>query len=221
MDGDPIDAERLVDITAQINMDTRLLTLDVPEGAWSIFVVYTTSKGGEDATKDYLNPLVKEATEVLIEEVYEPHYQHFKDEFGKTIQGFFSDEPRFGNIKGTDGYIGRPDMVLPWRDGLEKELGFDEKYLPLLWTDAEGLEKDIRFQYMDVVTELYSKNFTKVLADWCHAHGVWYLGHTIEDNGAHARLGYGTGHYFRTGRYGFCRYRCDWWADCSRHELSS
>ena len=197
VDGDPIDAERLVDITAQINMDTRLLTLDVPEGAWSIFVVYTTSKGGEDATKDYLNPLVKEATEVLIEEVYEPHYQHFKDEFGKTIQGFFSDEPRFGNIKGTDGYIGRPDMVLPWRDGLEKELGFDEKYLPLLWTDAEGLEKDIRFQYMDVVTELYSKNFTKVLADWCHAHGVWYLGHTIEDNGAHARLGYGTGHYFR------------------------
>lgn len=197
IDGDPINAEKLVDITAQINMDTRLLTLDVPEGAWSIFVIYTTSNGGEEATKDYLNPLIKEATEVLIKEVYEPHYQYFKNEFGKTIQGFFSDEPRFGNIKGTEGYIGRPDMVLPWKDGLEKELGFDEKYLPLLWVDAQGLEKDIRFQYMDVVTNLYSKNFTKVLADWCHAHNVCYLGHTIEDNGAHARLGYGTGHYFR------------------------
>ena len=80
---------------------------------------------------------------------------------------------------------------------LEKELGFEEKYLPLLWADAEGLEKDIRFQYMDIVTRLYNENFTQVLGDWCRAHHVWYLGHTIEDNGAHARLGYGTGHYYR------------------------
>ncbi len=47
VDENTIDAERLVDITAQINMDTRLLTLDVPEGAWSIFVVYTTTKAAK------------------------------------------------------------------------------------------------------------------------------------------------------------------------------
>lgn len=123
---------------------------------------------------------------MLIREVYEPHYTHYKEEFGKTIQGFFSDEPRFGNIKGTEGRMGT-DMVLPWRDGLEKELGFEEKYLPLLWADAEGLEKDIRYQYMDTVTRLYNENFTQVLGDWCRAHHVWYLGHTIEDNGAHAQ----------------------------------
>ena len=46
---------------------------------------------------------------------------------------------------------------------------------------------------MDLITKLYRDNFTKVLSDWCHVHGVLYLGHTIEDNGAHARLGYGTG----------------------------
>lgn len=122
-------AESICDITEQMNRESRLLTLDVPEGAWSIFVVYLTKKGGEQATQDYLNPLVREATEVLIREVYEPHYTHYKEEFGKTIQGFFSDEPRFGNIKGTEGRMGT-DMVLPWRDGLEKELGFEEKYLP-------------------------------------------------------------------------------------------
>lgn len=193
---DPVIAESICDITEQMNRESRLLTLDVPEGAWSIFVVYLTKKGGEQATQDYLNPLVREATEVLIREVYEPHYAHYKEEFGKTIQGFFSDEPRFGNIKGTEGRMGT-DMVLPWRDGLEKELGFEEKYLPLLWADAEGLEKDIRYQYMDTVTRLYNENFTQVLGDWCRAHHVWYLGHTIEDNGAHARLGYGTGHYYR------------------------
>lgn len=195
--GDLIDADTLTDITNQMRMNDHLLTLDVPDGAYSIFVVFMTRKGMEDATKDYLNPLVKEATQVLIQEVYESHFAHYRDEFGKTIQGFFSDEPRFGNFKGTKGWIGREDMPLPWRDGLEQEIEFDKKYFPLLWVSAGGMESTIRFQYMDIVTRLYNENFTKVLGNWCQTHGVWYLGHTIEDNGAHARLGYGTGHYFR------------------------
>ena len=194
---DAIAAASIADITDKMRMSDRLLKVDIPDGAYSIFVVFLTRNRGEESTKEYLNPLVKEATQVLVDTVYEPHFAHYSNEFGRTIQGFFSDEPRFGNIKGTDGYIGREDMVLPWREGLEKELDFDKKYLILLWTKAEGEEQSIRFLYMDKITRLYNDNFTKVLGDWCRAHGVWYLGHTIEDNGAHARLGYGTGHYFR------------------------
>ncbi len=194
--GDPIDPSTLIDITANMRMSDRLLTIDIPEGAYSIFTVFETDKGNEEATKDYLNPLVKEATQILIDEVYEPHFAHYKEEFGKTILGFFSDEPRFGNDKGCESSIGK-DMPLPWRAGLEKELGFEMKYLPLLWHDACGKESEIRFQYMDCITKLYNENFTAVLGKWCEGHGVWYLGHTIEDNGAHARLGYGTGHFFR------------------------
>lgn len=196
-DGDQIDSDRLVDITEHMNKKSRLLTLDVEEGAYSIFVVYETRKGGEEATNDYLNPLQKEATQILIDEVYEPHYKHYKEEFGTVIEGFFSDEPRFGNTKGTDAIIGHREMVLPWKKGLQEELEFDPKFLPLLWVNANGKEKEIRFQYMDLITRLYHENFTKVLADWCKKHHVLYLGHNIEDNGAHARLGYGTGHYFR------------------------
>lgn len=110
---DAIIADSIIDITSQMRISDRLLTLDIPDGAYSIFVVFLTRKGGEEATKDYLNPLVKEATQVLIDEVYEPHYAHYKNEFGKTIEGFFSDEPRFGNIKGAEGGIGTADMVLP------------------------------------------------------------------------------------------------------------
>lgn len=191
--------EHGVDVSGEVvgKRKDRLLTFDIPSGAWSVFCVHITKKNGEEAAKDYLNPLVKEAVQVLIDEAYEPHYQHYGAEFGKTIQGFFSDEPRFGNGKGTECRIGCPDMVLPWRTGLEKELGFEPKYLPLLWAEAEGMEKQIRFRYMDVITNLYRENFTEVLGSWCQNHGVWYLGYTIEDNGAHARLGYGTGHFFR------------------------
>lgn len=196
MKGNPIEEQTIIDITNNMRLSDRLLSLDIPAGAHRIFVVFETQEGLEKETKDYLNPLVKEATQILIDEVYEPHYEHYKDEFGKTILGFFSDEPRFGNAKGTDCGIGM-DMPLPWRRGLEEALPFDKKYLPLLWQQGKQKERDIRLLYMDLITRLYNENFTRVLATWCELHKVAYLGHTIEDNGAHARLGYGTGHYFR------------------------
>lgn len=193
--GDPIDIKTLIEIESRpVN---GILSLDIPKGSWSIFVVFSTPKGGEEATKDYLNPLVKEATQVLVDTVYEPHYKRYKDEFGKTILGFFSDEPRFGNQKGTESSIGKVEMVLPWRNGLEKELPFELKYMPLLFADANGKEAEIRYKYMDLITKLYGENFTAVMGQWCKERGVHYIGHNIEDNGAHSRLGYGTGHFFR------------------------
>ncbi len=193
--GDPVNGDAVKEITDCYH--NGILTWDIPPGNWSIFVIFQTRKRGEKATEDYLNPLVKEATQVLIETVYEPHYEQLGDEFGKTILGFFSDEPRFGNEKGTQSVIGREGMVLPWRPGLEKELGFERKLLPFLFADGGGIEKAVRCQYMDVITRLYNENFTRVLATWCEEHGICYLGHNIEDNGAHARLGYGAGHFFR------------------------
>ena len=53
-------------------------------------------------------------------------------------------------------------MVLPWREGLEKELEFDAKYLPLLWVNANGAEAEIRYRYMDLITKLYRDNFTNL-----------------------------------------------------------
>ena len=50
---------------------------------------------------------------------------------------------------------------------------------------------------MDVVSTLYGQRFTKRVGDWCRAHGVMYIGHIIEDQNAHARLGCSAGHYFR------------------------
>lgn len=197
LDGDPILAESITDITEKfINQDT--IALDVPKGDWSVFVIFATDEGGEETTKDYLNPLMKEATQVLVNEVYEPHFEHFGKYFGSTITAFFSDEPRFGNMRGTQGWLGQPDMVLPWRPGMANELTFEKNLLPLLWIPThDKKERDVRFEYMDFITKEYNRNFTKVLADWCEGHGVDYTGHNIEDNGAHARLGYGAGHFFR------------------------
>ncbi len=191
--------DSLKDITS--SYQDGYLNFELGSDHYSIFVIYKTTCGQEAATSDYLDPTLKEATDVLINEVYEKHFDRYQDEFGKTIVGFFSDEPRFGNIKGPDSIIGKTMMPLPYNDLVESELakqsGNNWVNLVFLFYGQGDMAGAMRFSYMDVVSNLYQENFSKHLGNWCQNHGVEYVGHVIEDNNAHARLGYGPGHYFR------------------------
>lgn len=199
-----VDDSQLIDISEHVEGD--MLYWDIPDGNWSIFVCYETTEGGEVATEGYLNPLVSEATDVLIDTIYEAHYEKYGEQFGHTIEGFFSDEPRFGNIKGPDAVIGKKDMPLPWYPNMDGEfasfLQIDRKELlrrlPLLYRGESEEAKQLRFEYMTFITDLYKKNFTERIGNWCARHGVKYIGHVIEDNNAHSRLGYGAGHFFKS-----------------------
>ncbi len=203
-----IDYESLMDITHCAQ--DGLLFWDVPEGNWRIFIMVSTREGGEVHTRDYLNPLEPEAVRLFLNYVYEAHYARYKEDFGKTIAGFFSDEPRFGNDSSYECYLGntnglitnyRHKVVIPWSRNLLSQLGEDfKKELPLLWYDAGKPTAQVRYTYMDLVSRLFGQNYTQQIGDWCRAHKVKYMGHVIEENGAHARLGYGAGHFFRSIR---------------------
>lgn len=179
-------------------------TFELPEGQWRIYVVYKTrTDGGNEA---YINMIDKVSAHTQIEGVYEAHYEHYADEFGKTIAGFFSDEPQFGNTNeiGFDMRLGKKKMPLPWSDELQSMMQekYGEqylKYLPYLFveTEEQNLGVQIRYDYMDFVSKLYQKNFSEPIGEWCREHGVEYIGHVVEDNGIHSRLGMGAGHYFR------------------------
>ncbi len=207
---DKLEFDSLMDITDHVQ--DGMLYWNVPEGNWRIFFLVQTREGGEEGTKDYLNPIEPEPVKAFLHYVYEEHYKHFADEFGKTIAGFFSDEPRFGNMASYEASLGCTDncdangrtvMVLPWSRTLLSQLneqwqGDFTKVLPCLWYDAGDRTADVRFVFMDLVSRLFAENYTQQIGDWCRAHNVKYIGHLIEDNGAHARLGYGAGHFFRS-----------------------
>jgi hypothetical protein len=199
-DGGTIDPSSLTDMTSAVH--DGVLYWDVPAGRWRVYVIVVARTGGEEWTKDYLNPLDPAATRVLLDAVYEPHYARYGDEFGRTIAGFFSDEPRFGNAGTYDARIGRYPMVLPWRDGMLERLsaawgGSFIPHLPCLWDEAGHPAARARVAYMDLVSRLYADGFSRPIGDWCRSHGARYIGHVVEDNGAHTRLGYGAGHFFR------------------------
>ena len=120
------------------------------------------------------------------------------------IAGFFSDEPELGNVKGYpfDNMLGQKDIRLPWSDELERKLTetWKEEFLtnlPALWYDSEEKTAKVRTEYMDAMTHLVHTCFSNQIGSWCQVHGVEYIGHIIEDDNAHARMGCSIGHYFR------------------------
>lgn len=173
--------EEVIDLTD--TFDGTFATFELPEGQWRVYVIYKTRTDG--GNESYINMIDKESAHTQIEGVYEAHYAHYADEFGKTIAGFFSDEPQFGNTSemGFDMNVGRRKMPLPWSDELQEMM--EEKYgnaflsyLPYLF--AETKEKQmgvqIRYDYMDMVSKLYQKNFSDMIGAWCREHGVEYIG---------------------------------------------
>jgi len=182
----------------------EFLTVRLPPGNWRVFVIYETKTDGGNPA--YINMLDRESVSTLLEAVYEPHYERYAQDFGQTFAGFFSDEPSFGNVSGFqfDEIIGRKEMPLPWSEEARQLMieALGEKWyihLPYLWTDSVEMQRCVhsRHTYMDIVTRLYERNFSRQLGEWCQARGVEYIGHVIEDNNVHARLGSGAGHYFR------------------------
>ena len=191
------------DVTHLVSAD-GYLHWDVPDGIYRLYIV-TKKLEACCANNDYVNFLEKDSVRLLVDEVYEKHYQHYKEEFGK-IAGFFSDEPGFYNCPGAlfDYHLkmGRRDMPLPWSETLLEQLsarmGTDVKiYLPCLWFEAGDMTAVTRFEYMRLITDLYRENFSEYLGIWGEERNVEYIGHVIEDGNAHGRLGPGTGHYFK------------------------
>lgn len=203
-DGSPVDvAYRVID---DADGNPSRLVFDAPAGLTQACVMFTSGKTSYN--EDYINMVDRASVAQLIDAVYEPHFEHLGDEFGKTILGFFSDEPGFANEKGTTGpdgisdtLIGKATAPLPWSAELERRLraALGERYLaelPHLW-DREPAGAHVRHVYMDIASTLYKECFCDQLGDWCRARGVQYIGHVIEDKDCHARLGVGAGHYFR------------------------
>ena len=201
-----LDFSTAVDLTPTMRDGT--VQWDVPEGIWRVSVTVRTAYAGraDDRFSYYIDMLNPDSCRAMIDAVYQPHYDRFGEYFGNTFAGFFSDEPGFLNTIGTyHNTLGVMFSPYPWREDLPRLIaesaGLDEKTvrlaLPALWEDLGEITSCIRMHYMEVVTKLYSENFGYLLGDWCRAHGVMYIGHVIEDMGAHMRLAYGSGHFFR------------------------
>jgi hypothetical protein len=171
-------------------------------GSWTVEIIHRTYKRGFH--RDYINMMQAESVKVLIDKVYEPHWQHYQRYFGNTLVGFFSDEPEIGNGHNSGGLKVGECGDQAWSPEVEEELhkrwgdAFSAN-LAFIWNQPYDPDRGarIRFDYMDVLTRLIEKDFSFQVGDWCRRHGVLYIGHVIEDEHQHTRTQSSLGHYFR------------------------
>lgn len=194
--------DETIDLTG--NLSDGMVYFSLPDGMWRIMFLIKTRSGILEERKPYVDTMNPAAVDLYIDEVYQPHYDKFKEYFGNTFLGFFSDESSMNANTANDlaTLPGKPFMHYPWNDRafkvIEDKYGKDTyKKLAALWVDIDGVSSQVRYDYMDMVTKEYQRNFNGRLAKWCHEHGVMYIGHIIEDNNSHCAIGFSVPHYFR------------------------
>ncbi len=193
------DGDTARDVTEKIAEDGTL-ELEFPGGRHRVFFLIVTREGGEHYTREYVNMLDPAATDEFVHLVLDTHYRELKHWFDNGVcAGFFSDEPRFGNAPSYDSLPDGKTPELPFSQTLAERLsGEPAAFWPALWHDCGERTPEFRARFMNNVSKLYSECFPQKIGAWCRAHGVEYIGHVIEDNGGHSRLGYGNGHFFRS-----------------------
>jgi hypothetical protein len=160
-----------------------------------------TCEDGKAWSVDMLNP---ETTGEYLRLIHEKYWRRLKPHFGKTLKGFFFDEPHLPSL-------------FPWTPGLGKIFRFQKGYDPMPFLamllvqrtnmgydafenpgDLIGDEKlkQVLADYHDVWTSLLAQNFYGVIQQWCHLHGVLSIGHHGGDESLRSLLGFG-GIYFK------------------------
>ncbi|MBI4879455.1 MAG: hypothetical protein HY812_07310 [Planctomycetes bacterium] len=160
-----LDGATLVDLAPSIQ--DGALRFDAPPGAWRVLKFTWTNVPGDRLLVDGAS---QDCVDWYIRTVYQPHYDRFSADFGKTIRGFFYDEPE------THGDFGSEVLAVL------AERGVDWKMALAAWTATLAGEEQAaaRYQYQDALAEAWGRTLYGGLTRWCHEHGVLSIGHFLE-----------------------------------------
>lgn len=130
----------------------------------------------------YVDLLYPGVTQKFLE-VTMPGYQKIAgDEFGKTVQGVFTDEPE---INSPGGVRWTPDLF----DVFQKQWGYDLKLtLPSLWKE-DGEWRKVRHNYTQTLLKLFIERWSKPASEYYEKNGLKFTGHYWEHGWPSMRLG--------------------------------
>ena len=119
----------------------------------------------------------------FIETTHEVYKKHVGDHFGQTIPSMFTDEPQYCPIFGLNKANGKQEVFLPWTPKMEAE--FDRSHgtniidnLPQVVWDTHGQQVNlIRYQFINLLSELFSNNYMGTISQWCEQNGIAATGH--------------------------------------------
>jgi hypothetical protein len=136
---------------------------------------------GHKSNPYYIDILNAEVVRAFIDSTYEKYHEKFGEHFGKTMPGFFTDEPQFSRGE------------IPWSYILPER--FEERYgysllesLPALFLECKGYER-LRYDFWQLVNELYTYSFGEQIYNWCEEHHCKFTGHVMSEDNLFSQMG--------------------------------
>ncbi len=164
--------KNLIDLTPNLSFNA-VIPWEAPAGKWRLLYFL------EKEIDYYIDALNPESTTAFINSTHEKYKKAVGKEFGKTVPGFYTDEPAMHYY-----HMGLDNLVIPWTTKMFKifreRRGYDLKpYLPALYTSMGNVTSKIRYDFWRTLTEQYSESYYKQLRDWCDSNGVLFTGHLL------------------------------------------
>lgn len=156
-----------------INEGSRL-NWKAPEGNWVVYAYRITPLPEKQRVK--INYLDSRLMDAFIPLVHDQYAKHFGEEMGKTIPGVFVDN------EGDYGW------QMAWSDYFAQRYKEIKKqdirlWLPLLTEkDKDGLFAKARYDWFDVVSEVYLECFFKPVVEWLKQHDMYYISNLWESS---------------------------------------
>ena len=158
---------RFTDITTNLQSEAG------KKGNYYLFSKTYHGKSKWTAGFSYVDLLVPGVTEKFIELTFPGYERVAGDEFGKSVPGWFTDEP---NIAPPGGIRWTSDLF----DVFQKKWGYDLKAeLPSLFEEV-GEWRQVRHNYQQTLLQLFIDRWAKPCFDYSEAKNLLFTGHYWE-----------------------------------------
>ena len=128
----------------------------------------------------YVDTMRGDITDKFIEATHVEYKKRYSEDFGKTLTGFFTDEPQY--------YRWKTPFSKKMDEWFLEEYGYSVKEaLPALFFDFDGAE-EYRYDYHQMTHKKFTENFAKRIYDWADKNGAQITGHFVEENSLRGQM---------------------------------
>ena len=187
-----IDDSTLIDLRP--NLKDGQLDWNVPAGRWSVMTFRWQYAGAKGHQKKWISVdgASRDCVDWFLKTVYQPHYDRFPDDFGKTIVGYFYDEPETQGDWGTELI---PELK---RRGVDWKASLVAKKFQLQNSEQQTAAA---YQYQDAFAEAWGRTMYGGMSEWCRKHNVLSIGHFMEHRRLYLQPTYCAGNMFQLQKY--------------------
>ena len=184
---DGIDGGTLVDLAGFIRDGN--LSWPVPAGDWRIMKF--TWAANPVHGRYLVDGASKDCVDWYIRTVFQPHYERFREDFGKSIVGFFYDEPETHGDWGTE--------VIPLLN--ERHVDWKKALVAFKFKLAGEEQAAARYQYLDAFAEAWGRTMYGGISKWSRERGVRSIGHFLEHTNVYVHPDLCAGNMFQLQKY--------------------